>query len=123
MAGTCCHNFALDRLSDKRKVSDNIKEFMAGRFVRVAQLGVIQYACMMFSDTGFIDHFCNAVNLLLFHVTFHDHNCIIQVSSFYKSHFEKRFQFMKEHKGAAFAYLCFKIINIIKYGILVTKHF
>ncbi len=76
----------------------------------------------MFRYTGLIEHFCNAVNLLLLHLTFQDHHGILEIPPPDKSHPEKGFKLMEEDKCTAPGYFLFKVINLVKDGILVAKY-
>src|SRR5579862_1484977 len=99
VAGTGGQNLRFDGNTDKSKIANQIEQLMAGGFVLVAQLAVVENPIMADNEPGIDADVCGNPFNLFFRVTLIDNDdCIIKVSTPNQTLFMKSFDLMKETK-------------------------
>ena len=107
-----------DRITDQGKVTHDIEQLVPGRFVREAELQVVEVSFAFDFDAVLAEGFGQAAHFLLCHGLVYHHNGIVDVSALDQVVIQQCFQFMQETERAAGCDLGFEIPDRLKPGVL-----
>ena len=100
MTGTGCYNSTFDRATNKSHVANNVKEFMARRFVCPLQRTVRNEAKLGGIAMRYLHFIGNLVKTLLTNLLFVNNYGIVKIASLYESRLKQRFHLTHENKCA-----------------------
>ena len=111
-----------DAHTDQRQIADHVQQLVARRFVRKAELDVVQ---VTFVDLNvlFVEKFRQPGEFFVRDLVFDDHDGVVQVASFDQVVLDQRFQFVQEDERAARGDLFREIPDTVEARILIAYDF
>src|SRR4051812_4203167 len=122
MSGTVGNDMSFERNAYKRKITDNVQQFVPCRFIWKTQLQVIEDTTFIHLHIFFSENACNAFHLFICNRFVYNNNSIIDITTLDEVMIDEIFEFMKKGKGSARSDFLVKIGNMFQCSMLGSQY-